>query len=423
MWKKVLIGIGSVILILFIAFYVIFQTGLYEAYPPQKGKLALTDGHFITMAREEPQVVSDKILLIEDGEIMGFRSSEEVSDDTKQIDLNGGYAVPGLMDLHVHLGGVPFVEDFGTVDMILEYMRKYPLSREKFLNYGITTIQSLGDMHPQIITLRNKISNNELAGPRLFAAGPILTSPGGHSVSTIYEGRDRLIEQAVRQLEDTARAKKVVRNLADDEVDKIKVVYSAGPDSTLPRMKYEVLDAIVDEAHEQKLRVVAHIDSRYDIEGALRAGVDGIEHIAYNEDPALLKQMAAEDLYVVPTLSVYNSFLDSTTFKDAMGLFSRWKEYDINIALGTDAGNIPAGESVYEELKLYSAAGMDPYDVLQAATINAARHLTAEDSLGSLEPGKRADIVVFDKNPLENIKRLEKPNWVFKDGTAYVRPE
>lgn len=420
-----MIGIGTVLLILFIASYFVFQTGLYEARPPQKGELALTNGHFITMAGETPQIISNKALLIEDGEIMRFRSLEELSEDARKIDLNGGYAIPGLMDLHVHLGGVPFVENFGTVDMILEYMRKYPLSRKKFLEYGITTIQSLGDMHPQIVTLADNISNKKLAGPRIFAAGPILTSPGGHPVSTIYEGRDRLIENAARQLKDTSRAKKVVNNLADDGVDKIKVVYSAGPDSTLPRMKYEVLDTIVDEAHKQKLRVVAHINSKYDIEGALRAGVDGIEHIAYNmeEDASLLKRMAAQDLFVVPTLSVYESFLDSTTFDGAMELFSRWKEYDINIALGTDTGNIPAGESVFEEMRLYSEAGMDPYNVLQIATINAARHLTAADSLGSLESGKRADIVVFDKNPLEDIKHLEKPNWVFRDGTAYVSPE
>lgn len=425
MWKKILIGIGTVILILFIASYFIFQTGLYEARPPQKGELALTNGNFITMAEENPRVISDKALLIEDGEIAGFRSSEKLPQDIETLDLNGNYAMPGLMDLHVHLGGVPFVEDFGTVDMILEYMRKYPLSRKKFLEYGVTTIQSLGDMHPRIVTLGDDISNKKLAGPRIFAAGPFLTSPGGHPVSTIYEGRDRLIENSARQLEDTSRAKKVVKNLADDGVDKIKVVYSGGADSTLPRMKYEVLDTIVDEAHKQKLRVVAHINSQYDIEGALRAGVDGIEHIAYNmeKDASLLKKMAAQNLYVVPTLSVYKSFSDSTTFDGAIDLFSRWKQYDINIALGTDTGNIPAGESVFEEMRLYAEAGMDPYDVLQTATINAARHLTAADSLGSLEPGKQADIVVFDKNPLENIKHLGKPNWVFRDGTAYVSPE
>jgi enamidase len=425
MWKKILIGIGCLLLILFIASYFIFQTGLFKAKKPQKGALALTNGHFITMASDTSHIVSDKALLIENGEITGFRSSEELSAEVKTKDLNGGYAMPGLMDLHVHLGGIPFIEDFGTVDMILEYMRQYPLSRKKFLKYGVTTVQSLGDMHPQTINLSKKISGNKLAGPRIFAAGPILTAPDGHPVSTIFKGRDRAIKNATRQLKDTTRAKKVVDSLASDGVDKIKVVYSAGPDSTLPQMKYNVLDAIVEEAHNQELRVVAHIDSRYDIRNAMRAGVDGIEHIIQNttEVTSLPEKMAAKDLYVVPTLSVYKSLMDSTKFNTVLDLFSNWLNHDIKIALGTDTGNIPAGESVYEEMKLYARAGMDPYRILQTATINAAHHIKAEKKLGSLKPGKYADIIVFDQNPLDNIQTLEKPSWVFRSGTAYISPE
>lgn len=424
MWKKILIGVGCVLLILFILSYFIFQTGLYSAKKPQEGELALTNGNFITMAAEEPQVVSDKALVIKDGEITGFHPSGELSETVRRINLKGNYAIPGLMDLHVHLGGIPFVEDFSTLDMILEYMRSYPQSRKKFLEYGVTTIQSLGDVHPQIITLSDKVSTNKLAGPRLFAAGPILTSPGGHPVSTIYQGRDRLIENAARQLDDTARAREVVNNLDSDSVDKIKIVYTAGPDSSLPRMEYDVLNAIVDEAHNQELRVVAHINSRNDIEDVMQAGVDGIEHFAFDmkESPSLLKEMAADELYMVPTLSVYKSFLDSTKFSGVLEMFSNWMDDGLNIALGTDTGNIPAGESVYKEMKLYSKAGMDPYKVLQTATINAARHINAGNKLGSLESGKRADIIIFDENPLENIKSLKKPNWVFRDGTAYISP-
>lgn len=425
MWKKILIGTGCVLFVLFILAYIIFQTGRYTAREPQKGQLALTNGHFITMATEEPHIVSDSALVIKDGRITGFRSVEKLPRDIKTLDLKGGYAMPGLMDLHVHLGGLPIAGNYGTVEMVLEYMRRYPQSRKKFLEYGITTIQSLGDMHPRILGLADKIANNKLAGPRIFAAGPILTAPGGHPVSTIYKGYDRAIEHAARQLEDTVRAKNVVDSLAGDGVDKIKVVYSAGPDSTLPRMKYEVLEAIVDEAHKQDLRVVAHINSRYDIRDVVRAGADGIEHIAYNMEkaPELLKKMAAQNIYVVPTLSVYKSLLDSAKFSGALDVFSRWKNYDINIALGTDAGNIPAGESVYTEMKLYAQAGMDPYEVLKTATVNAARHLSMEHKLGSLESGKLADIIVFDQNPLENIMSLEKPIWVFKEGTPYIDPE
>lgn len=271
--------------------------------------------------------------------------------------------------------------------------------------------------------MSNKISDNGLAGPRIFAAGPILISPGGHPVSTIYEGRDRLIENATRQLEDTTRAKKVVNNLADDGVDKIKVVYSSGPDSTLPRMKFEVLNTIVDEAQQQQLRVVAHISSVNDLRDVMRVGVNGIEHLLIKPPKkSLLGKMESADLYVVPTLSVYESFLDSTKLEETESMFTDWIDRDIKIALGTDKGNIPAGESVFTEIKLYFQNGMTPYEILQTATIKAAHHIKAEDKLGSLKKGKSADIVVFEENPLENIDNLKKPNWVFRSGRAYVSP-
>jgi len=425
MWKKVLIGIGSVLLILFIALFAIFGTGRYGAQEAQQEPLALINGHFITMSADTPEVISDKALLLRNGEISGFRAPDQLPADIKTVDLKGGYAMPGLMDLHVHLGALPIIEDLSMVNLILEYGRRYPQSRKKFLEYGVTTIQSLGDPHPRITGLGNKIANNELAGPRIFAAGPILTAPGGHPVSTIYEGNSWLIENATRQLEDTSRARKVVKNLNRDGVDKIKVVYSAGPDSTLPRMEYEVLNVIVQEAHQQDLRVVAHISSRYDINDVLEAGADGIEHIAHQMDdsPALLNKMADEDFYVVPTMAVYKSFMDSTAFQNGLDTFADWLDHDIDVALGTDTGNIPAGESVYTEMELYAKAGMDPYDILKSATIEAARHIRAADRLGTLESGKEADLIVFEQNPLKNIGDLNKPSWVFRDGVSYFNPK
>lgn len=427
MWKKIFYWIGGILLLLLATSYFVFQTGLYSGKPSQKGKLALVNGNFITMAGEEPEIIRDKALLIEDEKITAFMPSDSIPEDAKTMDLNNGYAMPGLIDLHVHLGGLPMAENFGTVDMVLEYMRQYPKSREKYLEYGVTTIQSLADMHPQIIKLRNKIATGELAGPRLYAAGPILTSPGGHPAGSIYKGRERLINGATRQLADPERARNVVDSLANQQIDKIKVTYTSGPNDSLPKMKYDVLKAITEQAHQRNLRVVVHIDSVNDIEDALRAGVDGIEHIAYgmNSDNAttIANQLVKQDVYVVPTLSVFKKILSESEFQNSLTVFSKWVDAGVKVALGTDSGNIPAGESVYTELSLYTAAGMSNYEALRTGTIYAARHLRATDKLGTLEPRKAADIIVFKRNPLENLQKIGKPVQVFKNGVIYINNE
>lgn len=211
-------------------------------------------------------------------------------------------------------------------------------------------------MHPQGVNVRDAIASGTLAGPRLRVAGPTLTSPGGHPVSTIYEGRQRLIESAARQLAEPDSARRVVNRLVDEGVD-------LGEDAD-----------------------------------------------------SLLREMAAREMVQVPTLAVMDSFFSEQRMDSVLNQFSRWLEHDIPIALGTDAGNIPAGESVYQEMRLYVEAGMSPYQALQTATINTARHGELSGELGTLESGKTADIVIFRQNPLERIRNLSPPAMVFRKG-------
>lgn len=129
---------------------------------------------------------------------------------------------------------------------------------------------------------------------------------------------------------------------------------------------------------------------------------------------------------MVPTLSAWQTYVqrygnDDILTNNVPEEFSRWLEYDIKFALGTDAAEVPVGESYYRELQLLSEAGMSPYGALKTATINAAQHAEMETMLGTLESGKYADVVVSEKNPIKNIQGLKMPTMVFKKGKLITK--
>lgn len=424
MLKKLLIGTGIIALLLFVGGGLFLHLTAYRGQDPQTGRMALVNGQFLTMAGDEPEWIRGMAMTLEDGVITGFEGEEALPDDIDRVDLEGGYAVPGLFDTHVHLGGLPAAEGLGLPGMILEFVRAFPGAREKFLAWGVTTVVSLGDGHPSGVELRDDIARGELAGPRLVVAGPMLTAPEGHPVSTIFRGNDMAIEFATRQLDDVGEARAEVDRLVAEGVDLIKVIYTAGRNDALPRMRYEVLEAIVGRAHEQGLRVVVHTDTRVDLEGALRAGADGLEHVAFGLGEArdsLLQEVAARNMGVVPTLAVMQAVGGDERMPAFLEEFAAWLDHGIPVALGTDAGNVPAGESAYDEMRLLQVAGMRPYGVWQAATVNAARRVGLDDVLGSLQAGKYADVVVFDRHPLDALQDLRQPTMVFKEGVLVSR--
>ncbi|NBC64614.1 MAG: amidohydrolase family protein [Bacteroidetes bacterium] len=422
MIKKLSITLGIIVILLLIAGWLLLNVFIYPGQEPHSGRTALVNAHFITMATDTSTLIDEQALLIENGHIGSFVPENKLPDDISIVDLDGGYAMPGLFDMHVHMDGIPIAEEYSFPAMWLELKRDFPNIREKFLRYGITTVTSLGDSHPNIVNLRNDIASGKLSGPRLRVAGPLLTAPGGHPVSTIFKGNQQAIETSTRQLKSPKRARSVVDKLAEDNVDLIKVVYSKGnPEDPLPRLNYNVMQAIIDQAHKHNRKVVVHTETQNDVEDAIRAGADGLEHMAFSWTDSLLTEIADEKIVLVPTLtaveSMWNEDLFGSTLTEA---FSERIDHNIIIALGTDAAVVPAGESVYSELQLFVEAGMSPYEAFQAATINAAKHANMQDVLGSIEPGKYADIVVFKQNPLEQINDLHPPKKVFKEGKLMV---
>jgi imidazolonepropionase-like amidohydrolase len=366
------------------------------------------------------------MVLVDGNRIVAVGPDLEVPPGARILELGAATMLPGLIDVHVHLGG-PMVDDpddFGVGAFLGSYwdqFRHLRVRRRTALEYGVTTVKSLGETYlPWTLELRRKLLEGELEGPRLLIVGPIFTAPGGHPVGNLG-GNPWLIENGTRQVDDPAQARIEVARLDSAGVDAIKVVYSAGRFGGVPKMSYEVLEAIVAEAHEHGLRVVAHVATPDEIREAVEAGVDGVEHgTQFELDPAILERMVADGVFYVPTLTVEQR---EEWLPLLQANLRRAAEAGVSIALGTDSPNpeVRFGEGVHRELELMVAAGLTPMQALVAATGEAARHLGREDELGTIQAGKAADLIAVSGDPLQDISATRGIVLVVREGRVVVQ--
>ncbi|HEX6198325.1 MAG TPA: amidohydrolase family protein [Jiangellaceae bacterium] len=403
-----------------------YQTTSYRAAQPQQGHLALTGA--TVLAGDDLDVLENATVLIEDGVIVDVGVDVDVPADGTVIDVSGRTVLPGLMDLHVHLGTEHEAgQGFGPLQIpgvIWDSMRFNPDNRRSFLQAGVTTVRSLGNEHGWVTDLRGKLASGELEGPRLFAAGPVFTTRGGHPVVTIFGGRV-VGETQVPDAPDEARD--AVRRLAtgDRAVDVIKVIQERGREGRrLEPIAPAVLQAIIDEAHEHGLAVTAHWGTEQDLAEALDAGVDGLEHIGRlpNGWPdEALDTIVSEHIPVAPTLAVTEVGAPDVAFQQMLARTAELHEAGGRIVVGSDAGmpGVPFGGGVHRELELLVESGLTPREALRAATSEAAAALGVTD-IGVIEPGRAADILVVDGDPLAAIGDIRNVLLVFRDGRKVV---
>jgi imidazolonepropionase-like amidohydrolase len=359
------------------------------------------------------------------------------------IDLVGVTCLPGLIDDHVHLDmqfGKNSYMEATHLNLANDVLRSTLYARRTLLA-GFTTVRNVGDHDYDTVALRDEIAAGTVIGPRIYTAGPPISTTGGHAdrtngLSLELQGDPGPL-QSIFNGPDEAR--KVVRLHYKNGVDLIKAMPSGGvmdlgTNGSAPQMSQDELNALVETAHDYGLKVAVHAHGAEAIRRSVLAGVDSVEHGTFmdDQDIALMKQHGT---YYCPT--VYTGiFVGEQAKKGAypptvaakalaigpqiFNTVGRAYRGGVKIAYGTDAGVYPHGQN-WEDFIYLVKAGIPTAYALQTATINAAQLLGHDDTLGSVAPGKFADLVAVPGNPLDDIRVMSQVNFVMKAGVVYKR--
>ncbi|MFC7500381.1 amidohydrolase family protein [Enterovirga sp. GCM10030262] len=360
------------------------------------------------------------------------------------IDLADRFVLPGLIDSHVHLdsdrAGIEG-QLAEVTDNVADSAYEAAWNAEKTLDAGFTTVRNLGSADGVTLALRDAIAKGWAVGPRIVDAGTSISTTSGHMDPTLGF-RDEL-HAAVDRHENTCDGaddcRRAVRRQISRGVDVIKIATTGGVNSRIglglgAQMFDDEAKAIVDTAHLYGKNVAVHAHGADGIALALEAGADSIEHgtLLDAEGIRLFKQTGA---YYVPTLSTVNGYLERIAANpDAYPPEVR-KKIDwrigitgkslqeavpagVKIAFGTDAGVSKHGRNA-DEFELMVKHGMTPATAIEAATVNAADLLGLANEIGSLEPGKAADLIAVSGNPLADVTVLENVGFVMKGGQVH----
>lgn len=394
---------------------------------------AIVGGTVVDLDGNAP--IRDAVILIEGEKIVAIGSATDVPvpDAAQLIDARGTWLIPGLMNMHVHLGLVlP-----GKLEAELanetegELTLRMAANARDALQSGVTTIRLPSDQRHGDLALKKSISKGEAEGPRIFSSGEAVAITGGHgskSNVTYSDGPYELMKAARKEISAGASWIKILISGG---------IATNGGDIAEALMTPEEIEAVIDVSHRLGARVAAHSGSSAATNIAIDAGIDSIEH-GYFLDRAVLKKMKKHGTWLVPTIVVSQPatqpFFEKIGVpewylkrRDSVGK-EHWRalemaiEEGVNIALGTD--QLPSEPNdgttaTVREAQYYVEAGMTPLQALRAATIQPARMLGADDRIGSLEVGKFADIIAVDEDPTKDIKALRNILFVMKGGEVY----
>ena len=368
---------------------------------------------------------------INGGEIAAV--SAEPLKGRQEVVTAGGWVMPGLIDTHIHFYDVHAVSDPHSMRVFEEEERPGKLGL--FLEHGITTVKSVGDPTGGILDTRAEIATGALRGPRLLATGCGITGRDGHPAATVFSGNPWARERFTGEVETVQQIRDLVHHLADRKVDAIKLlsegacahsdepkylwqnpVFPAGVE--LERLPLDLLWAGIESGHERGLRVTVHTAQQAAAREAIEAGADGLEHgvtIEPLSDHSLIDLMLERDVTYTPTLWIDDAH------PDARGNLKKVADGGVRIALGSDtfSGRGLFGANTLEEAELMVAAGLTPTQVLVAGTSGAARQCARPD-LGTVAPGKRADLLVLKADPTADISNLRDLSAVILDGELAV---
>lgn len=394
--------------------------------------------------------IKDAVIVIEGARIkqVGAKGKVRIPARAQIINASGKFVIPGLADMHNHLSD-------GSLNSGRQDLKR---NLAQLLAWGITTTFDTAIDMKSFAELARVSSEDASPYPRFFAAGHSFGAKGGWGS---FQGGYAL------GTPDEARA--AVRELKAAKVNAVKLVYddmSWLSKRPMPMLKPDVMAAIIDEAHKEGLKAYVHAPILKYAKEVLHAGADGLVHGIISEpiDNEFVTLMKKNRAVYIATLALYEACADIAGWSrrqagfDERGVIKkevyealtspttvkRWEsdwntayvkermpilranlkrllDASISIVTGTDTGipGVLLGVSSQMELMLHAEAGLKPEEVVRAATINAARMIGREKDLGSIEPGKLADLVILDANPLADIQNVRRTNRVIKGGEVY----
>ena len=400
------------------------------------------------------QVQEGQVILVENERITEILPAEEAgkrnlkASGYEEIDLQGKYILPGLINMHVHLAGngkpqkkqrdnealVKKIMSNGLTKAIA-YNMVCGFAKDELYS-GVTTIRTVGGLGDFDTRLRDDIAAGKKPGPRILAANEGISVPGGHMAGSVAIAADS-VEEALQHLE-TSKAQKV---------DLVKLMITGGvldaKEKGVPgelKMAPEMVKAVCDKAHTMGYMVAAHVESPEGVKVALKNGVDSIEHGA-KADEEMISLFKEHNAFLCTTLSpalTYALFDRSITNASEVEQFNGNVVFegiidcakaaianDIPVVLGNDVGCpwITQYDFWRELYYFHKYVGVSNAFALYTATCRGAEMAGIGDITGTLEPGKCADMIVVEKNPLEDLRVLRNVDMVIAQGKVIRAPK
>jgi imidazolonepropionase-like amidohydrolase len=385
------------------------------------------------------RTLSSQAIVIEADKIVSIGGDAKPGAGDRVIEISNATVLPGLIDAHTHLTGDPRQIGYQALGISVPRATLTGARNARLtLEAGFTTVRNVGAEAYSDVALRDAINDGDIPGPRMLVSGPALGITGGHCDENLLPYEFHYTGEGVADGVEGVQRK--TREVIKYGADLIKIcatggVLSHGDKPQASQYTLEEMRAIVADAHRLGRKVAAHAHGAQGILWASQAGVDSIEHGSYIDDAAIA-EIKKNGTYLVPTLYLADWFLANAEQlhvpaefiakgREAMGAARKNIGHaftsGVKVGFGTDAAVYPHGLNAHE-FAVMVKLGLTPLQAIQAATVNDADLLGWSDKIGTIEPGKWADLIAVDGDPLQDVTTLERVKFVMKGG-AVVKNE